>query len=122
MAIDGGGYEMRQGRSFLRALRRAGGVHTLGVFAVFGQLVMMRGSQTGLPKMAKDRAQEGKRVLCLGPTAKSIGEGETLRRRPRDRWLLARRGKPEGGPAGAAVSGETRSPLKGPRDRCDDQR
>ena len=60
---------MRQGRSFLRALRRAGGVHTLGVFAVFGQLVMMRGSQTGLPKQ-NDGAQEGK---CMCESISEMG-------------------------------------------------
>ena len=41
--------------------RRAGGVQTRGTFAVFGQLVMMRGSQTVLMKH-NDGAQEGKRV------------------------------------------------------------
>ena len=41
--------------------RRAGGVQTRGAFAVFGQLVMMRGSQTVLMKQ-NDGAQEGKHM------------------------------------------------------------
>lgn len=43
------------------ASRRAGGVQTRGAFAVFGQLVMMRGSQTVLMKQ-NDGAQEGKHM------------------------------------------------------------
>jgi hypothetical protein len=61
-ARGGGGSETRPRRSVpCFCSRRAGSVQTHGAFAVFGQLVGMQGSQTGLPKQ-NDGAREGERM------------------------------------------------------------
>ena len=51
----------RAREGLFHASLRAGSVQTHGAFAVFGQLVGMRGSQTGLPKQ-NDEAREGERM------------------------------------------------------------
>ena len=71
--------------------RRAGGVQTrgprLGAFAVFGQLVMMRGSQTGLMKQ-NDGAQEGKHMREHIPGAEHGLQAVPVRSN-KDSWPLA---------------------------------
>jgi hypothetical protein len=58
----GGGSESPDAwEGLFHASLRAGGVQTLGAFAVFGQLTMMQGNHTGLLKQ-NDEVQEGKRM------------------------------------------------------------
>jgi hypothetical protein len=68
--------------------RRAGGVQTRGAFAVFGQLVMMRGSQTVLMKH-NDGAQEGKHMREHIPGAEHGLQAVPVRS-DKDWWPFAR--------------------------------
>jgi hypothetical protein len=70
------------------ASRRAGGVQTRGALAVFGQLVMMRGSQTGLLEQ-NDGAQEGKRMRERISGAEHGLQAVPVRSN-KDSWPLAR--------------------------------
>jgi hypothetical protein len=63
-------------------------VATRGAFAVFGQLVMMRGSQTSLLKQ-NDGSQEGTR-MCEGISGAEHGLQAVPVRSNKDSWPIAR--------------------------------